>query len=85
MTPICRLRRFLGLTQTDVEIATGISIRRLSLAEHGSIKLTDSEEQAISEYLSDRLRIVSAIQNDTRQIVDAPTTGTWLATRGGAK
>lgn len=62
MTPLCRLRRFLGLTQADVETATGISVRRLSLAEHGSIKLTDSEECAVSEYLADRLRIVRESQ-----------------------
>jgi transcriptional regulator with XRE-family HTH domain len=62
MTPLCRLRRFLGLTQADVEIATGISIRRLSLAERGSVRLTASEECAVSEYLADRLRIVRELQ-----------------------
>jgi len=61
MTSLCRLRRFLGLTQTDVETATSIPVRRLSLAEQGSISLTESEEQAVSEYLADRLRIVSAV------------------------
>ena len=58
MTPLCRLRRFLGLRQTDVQAATGISARRLSLAEQGSIKLTESEEWAVSRYLADRLRII---------------------------
>jgi len=60
--PLCRLRRFLGLTQADVETATGISTRRLSLAEHGSLKLTASEEAAVSEYLADRLRIVRELE-----------------------
>jgi transcriptional regulator with XRE-family HTH domain len=68
MTPLCRLRRFLGLTQADVETATGISVRRLSLAEHGSIKLTASEEAAISEYLADRLRIVRELQGDANEV-----------------
>jgi transcriptional regulator with XRE-family HTH domain len=67
MTPLCRLRRFLGLTQADVETATGISVRRLSLAEHGSVKLTDSEECAVSEYLADRLRIVRELPANTRE------------------
>jgi transcriptional regulator with XRE-family HTH domain len=62
MTPLSRLRRFLGLTQIDVENATGISVRRISLAEHSSIKLTDSEELAVSEYLAARLRIARNVQ-----------------------
>lgn len=62
MTPLWRLRRFLGLTQADVELATGISVRRLSLAENGSVKLTDSEERAVSEYLADRLEVVKTVQ-----------------------
>jgi hypothetical protein len=62
MTFFCRLRRFLGLTQLDVEIATGIPVRRLSLAENSSIRLTASEESAVFEYLSDRLRIAKELQ-----------------------
>jgi transcriptional regulator with XRE-family HTH domain len=68
MTPHCRLRRFLGLTQTDVETATGISVRRLSRAENGLIKLTDSEEWAVSDYLAGRLRIVRELQGDATEI-----------------
>jgi transcriptional regulator with XRE-family HTH domain len=62
MTRFCRLRRFLGLTQLDLEIATGISVRRISLAENGSITLTEPEECAIFEYLADRLRIVRELE-----------------------
>jgi hypothetical protein len=67
MTPLCRLRRFWGLTQADVETATGISVRRLSLAEHSSIKLTVSEEAAVSGCLADRLRIVQELQASGRE------------------
>lgn len=58
----------------DVETATGISVRRLSLAENGSIILTDSEECAVSEYLADRLRIVHELQVSERDsyTVDEP-------------
>lgn len=64
MTALCRLRRFLGLTQIDVETATGISVRRISLAENQCINLTASEEAALREYLADRLRIVNAVNQD---------------------
>jgi hypothetical protein len=56
------LRRFLGLTQLDLEIATGIPVRRISLAENGSIRLTGPEESAVFEYLADRLRIVKELE-----------------------
>jgi transcriptional regulator with XRE-family HTH domain len=64
MSPLCRLRRFLGLTQIDVALATGISVSRISLSERGSIecRLTDSENHAVSEYLADRLRILSELE-----------------------
>ena len=62
MTRFCRLRRFLGLTQLDLEIATGIPVRRISLAEHGSIRLTEPEESAVFEYLAARLRIVRELE-----------------------
>jgi len=57
MTPLCRLRRFLGLRQLDVERATGVSIRRLSLAEQGVLTLTETEQRLVAAYLADRLRI----------------------------
>jgi transcriptional regulator with XRE-family HTH domain len=75
MTSFCRLRRFLGLTQLDVEIATGISVRRLSLAENGSVKLTDSEECAVSEYLAAPLRIVNELEFKAREIRPRPFRG----------
>jgi len=59
------------LTQADVETATGISVRRLSLAEHGSVKLAESEEYAVSGYLADRLRIVRELQANMREIPEA--------------
>jgi transcriptional regulator with XRE-family HTH domain len=67
VTPLCRLRRFLGLTQAEVETATGIPARRVSLAEHGLVRLTDSEECAVSEYLAARLRIVRELQTSGRE------------------
>jgi transcriptional regulator with XRE-family HTH domain len=76
MTPLSRLRRFLGLTQIDVENATGISVRRISLAEHGSIKLTDSEELAVSEYLAARLRIARNVQGTSAGAPEATLLGT---------
>jgi hypothetical protein len=59
------------LTQADVETATGISARQLSLAEQGSLKLTESEEWAVSEYLSDRLQIVTELQASTEVRTDS--------------
>lgn len=57
MTPLCRLRRFLGLRQIDVERATGVSVSRLSAAERGMLTLTETEQRLVSAYLADRLRI----------------------------
>jgi transcriptional regulator with XRE-family HTH domain len=62
MTPFCRIRRFLGLTQDDVAAVTGISIRRLPLAERGAIQLLESEECAVRAYLEDELKITSKVQ-----------------------
>jgi len=76
MTPLGRLRRFLGLTQTDVESATGISVRRISLAEHGSVRLTDSEELAVSEYLAARLRIVKNMERTSTRAPEVTLFGT---------
>ncbi len=57
MTPLCRLRRFLGLRQLDVERATGVPVSRLSAAERGVLTLTETERRLVSAYLADRLRI----------------------------
>jgi hypothetical protein len=62
VSPLCRLRRFLGLTQLDVTLATGISVQRLSRAENCLLDLTPSEEQAVSYYLAARLRIVRELE-----------------------
>jgi hypothetical protein len=62
MTPLCRLRRFLGLTQMDVHIATGVPIRRLSQAESGFVKLNVNDEKLVREYLCHRLRIVRELE-----------------------
>jgi len=68
MTKIGRVRRFLGLRQIDVEIATGIPVRRLSAAERGVLRLNHLEESLVSSYLHDRLRIVQGVSANDRAI-----------------
>jgi transcriptional regulator with XRE-family HTH domain len=58
MSPLSRLRRFLGLTQLDVALATGIAIGRLSRAERGL--LAETEERLVAAYLAARMRIEAA-------------------------
>jgi hypothetical protein len=65
MASIGQLRRFLGLRQIDVEIATGIPVRRLSLAERGLLELNEPEKRLIVAYLSDRLRIAQDLSVET--------------------
>jgi transcriptional regulator with XRE-family HTH domain len=69
MTPLSRLRRFLGLTQIDVQNATGVSLRRLSQAESGFIKLSAGEELAVREYLGARLRAISELETESQRPV----------------
>ena len=59
-----RLRRFLGLRQIDVELATGVAIHRLSLSERGLLLLSDAEQSLVSAYLRDRLKIVREVSSD---------------------
>jgi len=68
MTTIGRVRRFLGLRQIDVEIATGIPVKRLSAAERGVLRLNHLEESLVSSYLRDRLRIVQDLSGNGRAI-----------------
>jgi transcriptional regulator with XRE-family HTH domain len=60
MSPLSRLRRFLGLTQLDVALATGIAIGRLSRAERGLLTLAETEERLVAAYLAARMRIEAA-------------------------
>jgi transcriptional regulator with XRE-family HTH domain len=69
MTPLCRLRRFLGLSQIDVQNATGVSLPRLSRAEGGFIKLSADEEMAVREYLYARLRAISELETESQRPV----------------
>ena len=53
-----RIRRFLGLTQRDVSVATGILLSRISGAERDLIQLTRSEREVLITFLRTRLRVV---------------------------
>lgn len=65
MAPIGQLRRFLGLRQIDVEIATGVSVKRLSAAERGRLELSDAEKMLVVTYLNDRLRVARDLSVET--------------------
>jgi transcriptional regulator with XRE-family HTH domain len=54
-----RIRHFCALRQIDVSSATGISVARLSAAENGRTKLSQSEQRAVEEFLKARLRVVT--------------------------
>jgi hypothetical protein len=55
MRDLRQIRRFLELTQQEVELATGITARRISLAENGFLTLSYLEEEAVREYLGERM------------------------------
>ena len=55
MNDYWRIRRFLGLRQLDVSLATGVPIQRLSLAEHGRLELDNTEARLVEGFLADRL------------------------------
>lgn len=57
MTDLSRLRRFLGLTQLDVSLASGITVDRISKAERELVLLTETEKYLVFRYLEARLRI----------------------------
>ena len=51
-----RVRRFLGKTQFDIAVGTGVPLGRIGGAERGSIRLNHCETLAISNYLEKWLR-----------------------------
>ena len=59
MSNLCRLRRFLGLTQLEVSLASGIPVDRISKAERELVLLTNTENQLITRYLEARYRIAA--------------------------
>jgi transcriptional regulator with XRE-family HTH domain len=65
MMNLRRIRAFLELRQSDVERATGITVRRLSAAESGKCRLNRTEQQLIESFFIDRLRVVGAIEGST--------------------
>lgn len=50
------MRLVCGLRQIDVWAATGIPVNRLSLAERGCIRLSESEEKLLVRYFIERWR-----------------------------
>jgi transcriptional regulator with XRE-family HTH domain len=73
MSPLCRLRRFLGLTQRDVAEATGIALSRLAKAESRFGQLSDGEEATIREYLAGYLQMVRQVEAEAQQQVEVGT------------
>lgn len=55
-----RFRNFLGLTQRDCELATGIPAYRIGQAETGRRPLCEIEQQALAEFL--KRRFLSVVQ-----------------------
>ncbi len=64
MTTLKRLRLLCGLRQTDVFIATGIPVIRLSRAEQGRSQLSPGEFRLVVDYLRDRLSAL--LPHDTK-------------------
>jgi transcriptional regulator with XRE-family HTH domain len=57
VTEYARIRRFLGLTQRDLSLATGVSINRISALERGISRLTKPEREVLMNFLSRRLHV----------------------------
>jgi transcriptional regulator with XRE-family HTH domain len=64
---IRRIRNFLGLRQSDVCNATGISINRLSGAENGRLRLNPTEKRALEEFYRARMRMLAEANQDGGQ------------------
>jgi hypothetical protein len=62
-----RIREFLGLRQSDLEAATGISASKLSAAETGRVKLTEVQERLLVEFLTARLRMMAEIEQEGKE------------------
>ena len=56
MTDYYRIRRFLGLRQLDVSLATGISVQRIALGERGLTTFNGVERGLVESYLKDKLQ-----------------------------
>lgn len=63
---IRRIRHFLGLRQSDVAAAVGITVSRLSQAENGRIRLNSTEKRALDEFYKARLRILTEAGREPR-------------------
>lgn len=73
MRDLRQIRRFLEVTQLDVELATGIPVRRLSRAENGFLTLSKFEEIAIREFLTRQMRMYSEIRAESERSVGVGT------------
>ena len=52
-----RIRRFLGMTQFDVAVATGVPLGRVGASERGRVQLNHCEELASRNFLERRLKV----------------------------
>lgn len=59
-----RVRGFLGMTQRDVELATGIPAYRLSEAESGRRRLTEGQAISLASFYRQR---VAQVQTQARE------------------
>lgn len=64
-----RLRNFLGLTQRDVELATGVPTYRISEAESGRRPLDEVQQRAVAGFLKSQFSalISSGVSVDDAQ------------------
>lgn len=70
MTDLKRMRLICGLRQLDVYVATGITPSRISLAERGSIALSQSEEWALRSFLNTRWSDLQALEGNLSPFED---------------
>ncbi len=54
MTDLKRMRLLCGLRQLDVWAATGIPVNKLSRAERGRVRLSESERRLLIGFLRER-------------------------------
>lgn len=69
MSDLKRMRLLCGLRQLDVWAGTGVPVYRISLAERGGLRLTESEEKLIVAYLRERWTALrqADVHRDTQQ------------------
>jgi transcriptional regulator with XRE-family HTH domain len=51
MEEFARIRRYLGLTQRDVSVGTGVPVGRISAAENGKLRLSNVETKLLKSFL----------------------------------